>query len=151
MKTTILFFALFCAFFANQVVAQATKYPYSVTPKDPKIFCQKGCTDLLQGTLVLAELNIKIEWSLIYNKKEGKVGIMTFSYPTGVDAKKFETTIQAMTSGEYFAGIILCQGTSNNDPQVSVNCINRLSVTALQDCAAARGTNAEGVHCWQNN
>ena len=144
MKKIILFFALFCAIFANEAAAQATKYPFVVVPKNAKVACQKGCTDLLQGTLVLEKLNIKIQWNLIYDKKAGKIGTMSFAYPDGVDKEKFETTIQAMTAGEYWTGTILCQGAET--PTLAISCINNLMVTALGDCCSLGG-----VHCWMNN
>ena len=143
MKQILLFFALFCAFFANDAAAQIKEYPYAVyVPKDHPTRSING-SDVLQGVLVLKN-GTKVKWNILYNKKEKKTVFVSFERPETISPEVFQGGIQAMTSGQFFTGVILCYG--SDTPVQALNCISNLMVQAGNECAALGG-----VHCWMRD
>ena len=142
MKKFILFFALFCAFFANDAQAQTVtvnfENPYrSVAAANASI---SGTHNFKNGQTM--------SWTINYNKDEKKLRTISFVRPNFIPFEAFNAEIQAMTAGEFGAGLMDCMLSHFS---TFILCASELIGQATNDCALSGGEGSGSPDCWMND
>ncbi len=123
---------------------QAQDYLKNYSAKAPLDLAGANIDGLIEGKTLLKS-GRELKWALMYDKKQNKPMIMTFTCPDDVNKEIFDADIQAMTVGQFWTGISNCLILpSNND---SVECIIQLQRTALTDCTRTLSSS----DCWMIN
>ena len=85
-----------------------------------------------------------MNWTLNYNSTEKKPVSMSFQRPEFIPFNVFSVEIQAMTAGEFGAGVSLCPFS----PSGLIECVISLWGQAMTECAMAGN---QGENCWMGS